>query len=419
MSQLVRSNFQNHPFHLVSPSPWPFYTSLSLFSLTLSGALSMHSFSNSYNVLFLALLMVVFSMSFWFRDIISEGKIKLIEYGLNFFSHTHTRPQGAFRWPQGAFRWPQGGGGQEGSAYLKIAKAVPIEDVKEALNIYTSKEEFFNKYNIYKDKNNLGYYLAGLLEGDGSISIPSLGNTTMNRILNPRIVFTTHIDNLGLYAFIQSELGNIGRFQTTGNVLRYIIGDKNGILVFIHLIHGKLRTPKNKRFNDLIQNFNVKYSLNISESHLDFSAFDNNSWLTGFAESDGHFGIKYLESKPKSEDMKRSRSENISLKFRLDQRAYDKPTSSSMLPFMEKLASFLNCNVKMYNSNKTRTEILSLSVSAINNLKPLIDYFYKYPLIGEKYDKYSKWSRVYYMIISKEHLTKEGRLKIRSLIENS
>jgi hypothetical protein len=356
----------------------------------------MHSFSNSYNVLFLALLMVVFSMSFWFRDIISEGKIKLIEYGLNFFSRLHPR-----------------------SAYLKIAKAVPIEDVKEALNIYTSKEEFFNKYNVYKDKNNLGYYLAGLLEGDGSISIPSLGNTTMNRILNPRIVFTTHIDNLGLYAFIQSELGNIGRFQTTGNVLRYIIGDKNGILVFIHLIHGKLRTPKNKRFNDLIQNFNVKYSLNISESHLDFSAFDNNSWLTGFAESDGHFGIKYLESKPKSEDMKRSRSENISLKFRLDQRAYDKPTSSSMLPFMEKLASFLNCNVKMYNSNKIRTEILSLSVSAINNLKPLIDYFYKYPLIGEKYDKYSKWSRVYYMIISKEHLTKEGRLKIRSLIENS
>lgn len=406
MSQLVRSNFQNHPFHLVSPSPWPFYTSLSLFSLTLSGALSMHSFSNSYNVLFLALLMVVFSMSFWFRDIISEGKIKLIEYGLNFFSRLF------FFEKKKLASSPR-------SAYLKIAKAVPIEDVKEALNIYTSKEEFFNKYNVYKDKNNLGYYLAGLLEGDGSISIPSLGNTTMNRILNPRIVFTTHIDNLGLYAFIQSELGNIGRFQTTGNVLRYIIGDKNGILVFIHLIHGKLRTPKNKRFNDLIQNFNVKYSLNISESHLDFSAFDNNSWLTGFAESDGHFGIKYLESKPKSEDMKRSRSENISLKFRLDQRAYDKPTSSSMLPFMEKLASFLNCNVKMYNSNKTRTEILSLSVSAINNLKPLIDYFYKYPLIGEKYDKYSKWSRVYYMIISKEHLTKEGRLKIRSLIENS
>lgn len=73
MTQLVRSNFQNHPFHLVSPSPWPMYTSVSLFALTLSGALSMHSFSNAYNVFFLGLLAVVFSMSFWFRDIISEG----------------------------------------------------------------------------------------------------------------------------------------------------------------------------------------------------------------------------------------------------------------------------------------------------------------------------------------------------------
>ena len=389
MTQLVRSNFQNHPFHLVSPSPWPFYTSISLFSLAASGALSMHSFSNAYNVFFLALLMVVSSMSFWFRDIISEGKVKTIEL-LNFFHN----------------------------AYLKIAKVVSIEDVQEALKKYNSSL-LLNKNEVYKNKNNLGYYLAGLLEGDGSISIPALGNTTLNRILNPRIVFTTHVDNLGMYAYIQSELGNIGRFQVSGNILRYIIGDKNGILIFIDLIHGKLRTPKNKRFNALIQNFNLKYSLNISESKLDLSSFGDNSWLAGFSEADGHFGVKYLDSKPKSDNMKRSRSENISLKFRLDQRAYDKPTSSSMLPFMEKLGSFLNCNVKMYNSNKTCTETLSLSVSSIDNLKFLIEYFEMHPLIGEKYDKYSKWRLVYYMIISKEHLTNEGRLKIKSLIGKS
>lgn len=349
----------------------------------------MHSFSNAYNVFFLALLMVVSSMSFWFRDIISEGKVKTIEL-LNFFHN----------------------------AYLKIAKVVSIEDVQEALKKYNSSF-LLNKNEVYKNKNNLGYYLAGLLEGDGSISIPALGNTTLNRILNPRIVFTTHVDNLGMYAYIQSELGNIGRFQVTGNILRYIIGDKNGILIFIDLIHGKLRTPKNKRFNALIQNFNLKYSLDISESKLDLSSFGDNSWLAGFSEADGHFGIKYLDSKPKSDNMKRSRSENISLKFRLDQRAYDKPTSSSMLPFMEKLGSFLNCNVKMYNSNKTCTETLSLSVSSIDNLKILIEYFEIHPLIGEKYDKYSKWRLVYYMIISKEHLTNEGRLKIKSLIGKS
>jgi len=73
MTQVIRSNFQNHPFHLVSPSPWPLYTSVSLFSLTTSGALSMHVFGHAYNVFFVSLLLVVFSMSFWFRDIISEG----------------------------------------------------------------------------------------------------------------------------------------------------------------------------------------------------------------------------------------------------------------------------------------------------------------------------------------------------------
>ena len=158
----------------------------------------------------------------------------------------------------------------------------------------------------------------------------------MNRILNPRIIFTTHINNLGLYAYIQSELGGIGRFQTCGNkALRYVIADVKGILLFIKLIHGKLRTPKNIRFNEIIKFLNIKYSLEIPESLLDTSDFKNNSWFTGFteAEADGHFDIKINESQPKSETRKRSVSENISLKFRLDQRSYDKPNSSSMFLF--------------------------------------------------------------------------------------
>jgi len=73
MTQVARSIFQSHPFHLVSPSPWPLQTSLSLFAAAVTGALSMHSFSNGHNVFFVALILVVFSMSFWFRDVIAEG----------------------------------------------------------------------------------------------------------------------------------------------------------------------------------------------------------------------------------------------------------------------------------------------------------------------------------------------------------
>jgi hypothetical protein len=75
---------------------------------------------------------------------------------------------------------------------LNIAKAIPVEDVKKSLNDYKAK----NNIEVFKNNNNLGHYLAGLLEGH--ISLPSLGVNTLNRVLNPRIVFTSHINNLGI-----------------------------------------------------------------------------------------------------------------------------------------------------------------------------------------------------------------------------
>ncbi len=73
MTNLTRSNFQAHPFHLVSPSPWPLYTSLSLFALTTSTVLTIHGFNLASSFWMSAMLIVIFSMSFWWRDVISEG----------------------------------------------------------------------------------------------------------------------------------------------------------------------------------------------------------------------------------------------------------------------------------------------------------------------------------------------------------
>jgi len=69
---------------------------------------------------------------------------------------------------------------------LNIARAISVEDLEKSLNDYKVK----NNIKVFKNNNNLGYYLAGLLEGDGHISLPSLGVTTLNRVLNPSIYFT-------------------------------------------------------------------------------------------------------------------------------------------------------------------------------------------------------------------------------------
>ena len=372
----TKINFQNHPYHLVSPSPWPIYTSTALFTLTTTGVLSMHGFLFVGYLFFISLFNVTVSMILWFRDVISEGTKHNIKTD-NFL--------------------------------LKITKAISKEIVNEALN---------NRNKIYKSISidQLGYYLAGLLEGDGHISIPALGNTTLNRILNPRIVFTSHINNIQLYAYIQSLLGGIGRFQYSGNNIRYIIGDIKGIELIIKLLHNKFRTPKNLTFNKLIKFINEKYNFSFEESILDKSNLLNNSWFTGFIEADGNFYIKTTEYKPKSETRLRSVSESISLRFRLDQRLYDKPTCSTMLPIMEEIAKCFLCNLSKYEVKSS--EVLSVSNTSINKLNIIIKYLDIYSLLGIKYKYFIDWKEVYQMFINKEHLTLEGKEKIKSIKSN-
>ncbi len=81
MVYLNRSNFQAHPFHLVSPSPWPIFTSFTLLALTTSGVLFLHAFKVASFFLLFAFFNLLASMTFWFRDVISEG---IFEYILHY-----------------------------------------------------------------------------------------------------------------------------------------------------------------------------------------------------------------------------------------------------------------------------------------------------------------------------------------------
>lgn len=121
-------------------------------------------------------------------------------------------------------------------------------------------------------------------------------------------------------------------------------------MLFVNLVHSKLRTPKNIRFNDLIKFMNTKYSLDTAESLLDDSNLLNNSWLTGLLNLMDILVLN-IQKKTKSETRKRSVSESVTLKFTLNQRLFDKPISSSMKPFMESLALFLSCNLTSYINN--------------------------------------------------------------------
>lgn len=99
--------------------------------------------------------------------------------------------------------------------------------------------------------------------------------------------------------------------------------------------------------------------------------------------------LNIQKKKTKSDTRKRSVSESVTLKFILNKRLFDKYTYSSMKPFMKSLALFLSCNLTSYINN-TKSEKLSVSISSLYSINFLVNYFNKYPLIGDKINNFKK-----------------------------
>ena len=71
---VIKKYFSNqHPFHLVTPSPWPILVSLNAFSVTLSAVSYFQFIENSFFLLICSLLTLIFNMFNWWRDVIRES----------------------------------------------------------------------------------------------------------------------------------------------------------------------------------------------------------------------------------------------------------------------------------------------------------------------------------------------------------
>nr|YP_010890104.1 cytochrome c oxidase subunit III [Craseoa lathetica]WJJ70140.1 cytochrome c oxidase subunit 3 [Craseoa lathetica] len=60
-----------HPYHIITPSPWPFVLSINVLLMIMGLLLMLHY--HSFILLFIGLTFVLFSFSFWIRDIIRES----------------------------------------------------------------------------------------------------------------------------------------------------------------------------------------------------------------------------------------------------------------------------------------------------------------------------------------------------------
>nr|ACJ69619.1 cytochrome c oxidase subunit III [Venturia canescens] len=66
-----KKNIHNHPFHMVTISPWPLLTSFNIMTLLIGMVKWFHEFNN--NLILLSLLFLILSILQWWRDIIRES----------------------------------------------------------------------------------------------------------------------------------------------------------------------------------------------------------------------------------------------------------------------------------------------------------------------------------------------------------
>ena len=235
--------------------------------------------------------------------------------------------------------------------------------------------------NLSTNNSQLGYYLAGLIEGDGNIWTSKTFKSPCGRIRNPRIGFTFHKNEEPLYTHLKGVLDTGGINQEKlSNVCKYSISEKNKLIKTINLINGKFRTPKIRFLHRAIDRINLIHKTNIEKLPLDISNISDNAWLAGMTDAEGNFYI-YLGGSYSLNNLMTNGI--VKCSFSINQRIIDKSTGLSCVPFMTKIADLFQ--YKIYY--KTKNAIVF--IANVNNKHYLVkSYFDKFPLMSSKYLNY-------------------------------
>lgn len=244
--------------------------------------------------------------------------------------------------------------------------------------------DHFKNHKKPETSEQLGYYLAGLIEGDGYIG-------------NSRIEIAFHMDDISSAYYIKKSIGYGSVLYLKGkNSVRYVLRHTAGLEKLFILINGKLLSSPKR--DQLIKH---KYSEIYNKPILPVANFDllSNHWLAGFTDADGSFGIFINKSKTHVTGF------NIILSFRIKQK---------YLELLHLVKRALGGNVYQFND-----DIYSYSSTSFKVAYNVVNYFDKFHLLNtSKYLNYIKWRKAYRIIQRKEHLSYNGCTKILKLKEN-
>ena len=249
---------------------------------------------------------------------------------------------------------------------------------------------------MFNKEQYLGNYLAGLIEGDGYISI-----TNQDRVI---LGITFNCKDKPLAEKLISYLGKGSIVKRKSNSIELRFSHKQTLCKIIELINGKFRTPKIDQLYKLIDWMNKKHSMFITKLPLNDGPILNDSWFSGFIDADGCFYI-------------RDSLKQIICKFNLEQRMIYPRTKESYNFILNKICLALNIKLHIRERISIKNSYYVIRLENQNAIKLLISYLETYPLLSSKHLDFLDWKIVFNEIINKNHMTIEGR-KLVSLHKN-
>ena len=281
-----------------------------------------------------------------------------------------------------------------GKIYLNIKPGQSAGNFSISTKATASTKNIYNGYiklpkiseHVPNHNSNLtdsefGYFLAGLIEGDGWFGKKEL-----------HIIFTENDTPLAYLIKKRIGYGNVYKIRNK-KAVRYICKHTKGLSVILTLINGKLISfPK---YNQLIkQEYDKKFKCQILPPSNKISL--DNYWLAGFTQADGCFHISLAKSKTHKTGY------SVRLEFSLKQNDRTPLKLLNDLVLMGNLSQY-SSGIWCYKSTGFKTAFL------------LINYFDSYNLFSSKYVSFLKFRKVYILITEGQHLQKKGILKIKNI----
>ena len=239
---------------------------------------------------------------------------------------------------------------------------------------------------ITKHKSNLtdlnfGYFLTGLIEGDGWFGLNQLHIILSERDISLAYLIKKHIG-----------YGNVYKIKNE-KAVRYICKNKKGLENILYLINGKLVSTF--KYEQLIKhNYNNIFNCEILPPSNNLSL--DNYWLAGFTQAKGCFHISIANSKS------HKTGSSVRLEFSIKQ--------NDNIPL-----KLLYSQLKLGNLSQYSKGIWCYKSSGYKTAAVLIHYFDSFKLFGGKYVDFLKFRKVYIMISEGKHLEEKGIIKIKSI----